>query len=279
MKRLAEVAAWWRSAALLLLAAGAGLLAAWSAGRHIQSRVELIEMQAQVPMVERLVADDDLPEGANLHAGMLAVRSFPEAWISADALHAEDMSLVEGRELAYPVRRGDAVLLAHLAGARPRALSSRLATGRRAVTLPVADLNVQTGLLAPGDKLDIYVSFDRGGTSITAPLLQAVRVMATGHWQEAGLPDEAEARDYTTVTFDLSPDDAAKLMAARHEAELTGLLRHPDDATSVGASARGDVAALLGMPAVPRPKPAPVILYGDAPDADSGAESGPGEAS
>ena len=272
MNRLGEAASRWRSAALLLLAGAAGVLAAWSAGRHIQGRVDMIERQAEVPMVERLVADDDLPEGTRLHAGLLAVRSFPEDWVSGEALLAEESALLEGRELAHPVRRGDVVLLAHLAGIRPQALSSRLAAGRRAVTVPVSDLNVQTGLLAPGDRLDIYVSFDRGNTRITAPLLQAVRVMATGAWQEAGPPGETHERDYTTVTFDLSPEQAAKLMAARHEAQLTGLLRHPDDPSSANASARGDVAALLGMPAPARPRPAPVILYGDSPD---DAMSGP----
>lgn len=277
MKRFFHgVGAGWRSVALLLLAGAAGVLAAWSAGRHIQGRLELIEQQARVPTVDRLVADEDLAEGTRLHAGVLAVRSFPEEWVSADALLAEDVDAVVGRELAYPVRRGQAIVPAHLAGPRPQTLSARLGAGRRAVTVPVGDLNVQASLLSPGDRLDIYASFERNGTSMTAPLLQAVRVIATGNWQDAAPPEEA--RDYATVTFDLAPGDAVKLLAARQAAELTAMLRHPDDASTGAIAARGDVGALLGLPAPPRPRPAPVILYGDAsgasPDPDIEDEAG-----
>ncbi|MEI2417540.1 Flp pilus assembly protein CpaB [Orrella sp. JC864] len=245
------------------LAAAAGLLAAWSAARHIQAKVQDLESQARVPTVFALVADDDLPQGTRLHAALLALREFPQQWVSADALPDEALDLLEGKTLAHAVRRGEPILPAHLAEPRPQALSARLAPGRRAVSVAVADLNLQPGLLAPDDKLDLYVSFQSEGANVTAPLLLGARVIAVGGWQD--LPGMQAQSGSDTVTFDLEPADAVKLLTARDTAALTALLRHPDDATQERAAAGGDLAALLGMPRPQPPRPAPVVLYGDAP--------------
>ncbi len=263
---------WLRSGAgrhmlVLSLAACAGLLAAWSAARQIQGRMDDLTQQAQVPLADRLVAAQDLPEGIRLDPGSLAVRAFPQAWISADALPADAQAQLDGKVLAHAVRGGDPVTLAHLAQPRLLSLSARLAPGRRAVSVPASDLGLEPGLLSPGDKLDIYVSFDRLDQRVTAPLLQSATVIATGTRQDVDAA--ASETDYASVTFDLAPPEAVKLLAARESGSLTSILRHPDDVGPGGAVATGGLAALLGMPPPAAAKPAPQVLYGDAPGLSS----------
>jgi pilus assembly protein CpaB len=168
---------------------------------------------------------------------------------------------LEGRVLTTALRAGDAILLAHTLVPQT-AFSAHLAPGRRAITLPVDQVNSLSGLLQPGDLIDLYVSFDHQRRRLTAPLLQGVLVLATGRETRpaASGPDDAA---YSTVTLDAAPDDVVKLVAARQAGTLTAILRHPEDGGADRRAARGDLAALLGIntPAPPAARKA-VILYG-----------------
>lgn len=251
-----------RSVALLLLALGAAGVAAWAARTHIQGTVAQIEAQNRREWVARIVADQDLMPGLRLDATHLALRDFPADAVPAAALPAQALGALEGRTLAHGVPSGDALLWAHLADETPNALSSLLAPGRRAMTLSRDDLRLPGGLLAPGDALDIYVAFDHDDRRVTLPLLQAVRVLAVGDWLLAEMPGPGS--DSGTLTLDLSPDEAVRVLAARQEGELTALLRHVKDVAPAAAGARGGLARVLGVPRPPAPPPAPVVIYGDA---------------
>lgn len=237
-----------RATAMLLLALVAGLFAAWAARQHIQSRVQLLEAQARVPMVERVVAAYDLPAGTRLGTEHLAVRSIPAAIASSDSLSPERFTELAGTVLRSPLRAGDPVLPAHAMAQQQTAFSTHLATGRRAITMPVDAINSVSGLLQPGDLIDLYVSFEYQRRRITAPLLQGVLVLATGT-NTQHVQDTAQLRQgsYATVTLDAAPEDAVKLVAARQSGVITAVLRHPHDAESTQKAARGDLASLLGV--------------------------------
>src|SRR3546814_17633902 len=81
--------------------------------------------------------------------------------------------------LRAPLRGGDAVLEVHTTGQDHAAFSSHLSAGRRAISMPVDAINSVSGLLQPGDLIDLYVSFESQRRHITAPLLQVVLVLAT----------------------------------------------------------------------------------------------------
>ncbi len=257
-----------RSGALAGLALLAGVLAAWSAREHIQQRVERLEEQARVPMVSRIVAAHDLPVGARLEASHLAVRSFPAALVPGSSLPPEAFTQVQGGVLRAPLSAGDPVLPVHTFTTNQSAFSSQIALGRRAITLPVDRINSVSGLLEPGDLIDLYVSFEYQRRMITAPLLQGVLVLAT----DTRTRDDPLAADagghpgsgYSTVTLDAAPEDAVKLVAARQSGTLTAVLRAALDTDASTRAIRGDLASLLG---VNRPPPsasgrAPVI-YGN----------------
>lgn len=262
-----------RSMAMLLLALVAGLCAAWAARQHIQGRVQLLEEQARVPMVDRVVAAYDLPAGTRLGTEHLAVRPIPAAMASSDSVSPERFTELSGTILRSPLRAGDPVLPAHAMAQQQTAFSNHLATGRRAITMPVDAINSVSGLLQPGDLIDLYVSFEYQRRRITAPLLQGVLVLATGT-NTQHVQDSAQLRQgaYATVTLDAAPEDAVKLVAARQGGIITAVLRHPHDSVSTQKAVRGDLASLLGVnvPAPTGSKKVPVI-YGN-----SGVRSVPG---
>lgn len=250
---------------LLSLALLAGLGAAWFAQRYIQQHIARLDAGARVPMLARVVAAHDLPAGIRLEAHHVAVREFPAQVVSSDSIAPEQYAdLLQGRSLASSLRAGDAILAIHAHMPLEAPFSSRLEKGRRALTMPIDEVNSASGLLAPGDLIDLYVSFDHQGKRMTAPLLQGVLVLATG---QSTATQGMAAAGYGTVTLDTAPEDAVKLVAARQGGTITALLRQRDDDQATQRAARGDLAALLG---VGRPQPEDrsrriAVIYGDRP--------------
>lgn len=255
-----------RSAVVFGLAAAAGLAAAWSARQHIQGHVERLEASARTPVVNRVVAAYDLPAGTRLNAEHLASRSFPTGLVPSDSVDVSQHGQLTGMVLRTALRAGDLVLPVHGRAVEQAAFSSQLGEGRRAITMPVDAINSVSGLLKPGDLIDLYVSFDYQRRRITAPLLQGVLVLATGNQtvalnETSGSPVQA----YSTVTLDSSPEDAVKLVSARQSGVITAVLRHPGDNVATRRAVRGDLASLIGVanpPPVRTSSRAPV-LYGN----------------
>lgn len=257
-----------RSGAMLGVAVLAGLVAVWAARQHIHGRILQIEAQSRVPTVQRVVAAYDLPAGIRLTNDHLAVRSFPVSLVSSGSISPDNYAALEGRLLNAPLKAGDAVLLAHSAIETAAPFSTKLGEGRRAITMPIDAINSASGLLQPGDLIDLYVSFDHQRRRITAPLLQGVLVLATGSATGDVAVGQGASLGYSTVTLDSSPEDAIKLVAARQSGTITALLRRADDTQSTQRASRGDLASLLGVAqpgsAASTNRRAPVI-YGDRP--------------
>lgn len=255
-----------RSVIVLGLALAAGLAAAWSARQHIQGHVQRLEADARTPVVTRVVAAHDLPAGTRLGPEHLASRSFPAGLAPSDSIDVAHHARLDGMVLRSALRAGDLVLPVHGRAVEHTAFSSHLGDGRRAVTMPVDAINSVSGLLQPGDLIDLYVSFDYQRRRITAPLLQGVLVLATGTQTQSLTDSEAgKAQGFSTVTLDTSPEDAVKLVAARQGGAITAILRHPDDDRPTRKAVRGDLASLIGVanpPPVRSSSRAPV-LYGN----------------
>ena len=256
-----------RPAVLLLLALACGVLAALAARQHIQGRIHSIEASARVPMVQRIVAAYDLQSGVRLLEEHLALRSFPATWVAPGSLAPEQFRSLIGQQLVTSVHGGDPLLDLHVKAAQSAAFSSQIRPGRRAITMPVDQINSVSGLLQPGDLIDLYVSFDYQRRTITAPLLQGVLVLATDtRTRNDQVPDNdtAPAKAYSTVTLDAAPEDAVKLVAARHAGSLTAVLRAGSDNVPTTKAARGDLASLLGVSRPPpRRSEKAQVIYGN----------------
>lgn len=222
-----------------------GVLAAWAGQRYLHQQSDLLAQKNKQPMIERVVAAHFLAAGTVLTETHLATRAFPLSAVPTNSVSVSQYQRLLGGTLRAEVAAGDMVLPLHISQTQVAAFSTRLVAGRRAVTMPVDQINSLAGLLRAGDLVDLYVSFDHQRRKITAPLLQGVLVLATDE-HTSDMPSQ-EAGHYATVTFDLAPEDGAKLVAARQTGSITAMLRNPHDAQLSNKGVRGDLATLLGV--------------------------------
>ena len=233
-----------RTWALLLVALTIGGLAAMSARSYLTRQMEAIEATAKGKTITVIVAKQDIPKGEVLSAANMALRPIPAEFAHSVALSPEDFERVDGQRLAYPVKSGEMILWGLMETARVPTFSANVAAGRRAMTVPVDEINSISGMLEPGDTIDLLATIDRNGKKSTFPVMQSVAVMATGQRSQDD-PKTGDARQYTTVTIDTTPEQAKFLIAAREAGRLTALLRNPQDKAPIPG--QYDVAALLGM--------------------------------
>ncbi|NTV93986.1 MAG: Flp pilus assembly protein CpaB [Thiobacillus sp.] len=253
-----------RNLIVLLAALVVGGLAAFAAQRFLRGKVEEIEAREKNQATVRLVvAKENLEKGTRLGTANLAIRPVPREWAHSGAITPEQFGRADGAVLAYPAQAGEPVLWAQLEGQRAPSLAAQLAPGRRAVTVPVDEISSVSGMVEPGDLIDIVVSVRKASHAYTFNLLQGIRVLATGQ-QTALMRTESGEREetFSTITLDTTPEDAKRVIAAREIGKVTALLRAPGDRNRV-SGARSEAQGLLGL-ADPVSSRVPVI-YGGGP--------------
>jgi pilus assembly protein CpaB len=224
-------------------------LSAFGVKRFIERQMEEVEARGKGKMVRVIVPKDDLPKGTAITQAVVASREVPADWAHSNAITPQQFERVENQKLAYPAARGEMILWSMLEGQRAPSFSARLPAGRRAITVPVDEVNSISGMLQPGDRIDIMVSARKDNRAYMFPLLQNVVVLATGS-QAVAAGDtsgkDGSKRTYTTITLDASPQDAQRVLAAREIGKLAALLRSPGDAANAFSSRR-DAMSLLGL--------------------------------
>ncbi len=222
-----------------------GVLAALAARNYLHGRIADLEARARGKNMNVVVAKRDLPKGTRLSTENVAVRPIPADYAHSNAVLPEQYDRIEGGVLAFPVKSGEAVLWSLLEGRKVPTFSARVEAGRRAITVPVDEINSISGLLEPGDLIDLLVTVDRERRKLTVPLLQKVQVMATGQ-RSVDDPRSGERRSYSTVTLDIDPQQAQDLIVAREAGHLTALLRNPEDEGPL-QGVHGDFASLFKL--------------------------------
>ncbi|MDY7575537.1 Flp pilus assembly protein CpaB [Actimicrobium sp. CCI2.3] len=241
----------------LTIGVGAALLAR----SFLSDQIASIEARGKGPTVPVVVAKGDLSKGTVLSADNVAVRQVPREFAHSASVLPEQFPRIDGQPIAYGLKSGESVMWGLMEGKKVPTFSARVDAGHRAMTVPVDEINSISGLLEPGDSIDLIVSVDHGGKKITFPLLQAVQVMATGQ-RAVDDPRTGERRQFSTVTLDTTPEQAQNVIVAREAGKLTALLRNPADHAPM-AGTRGDLAALLGLqPERFRPDRTIPVLYG-----------------
>ncbi len=252
-----------RNAIVLVIAAGFGLGAAWLSSRYLDERIAEIEGRFRQETTEAVVAKTTLAAGTPVSPEDFAVRQIPTEWLHSDSIMPGQFDRAIGSALTSSTRGGEPLLWSQLESRSNGRFSSALLPGRRAATVAVDEINSLSGMLAPGDVIDLLVTVSQDRRTLTLPLLQSARVLAIGARTRAAHESSSEReRAFTTITLDLSPEQATQLVAARSVGRLTALLRAQDDRAPI-RSAHTDALALLGLdertPKHRRPIP---VIYG-----------------
>lgn len=240
------------------IVAGGG--AAYFAKGYIsrEMRLEREQLQAQYKLVNVVVANANLAAGSVLSSQTVALREVPKTFLHAEAVVSERWNEIAGRVLARAVHSGETILKSHLAQGAGAGFSAQLPEGMRALTFPVDEEASISGMLAPGDRIDILFTTSSGNESVTVPLLFAVPVIATGlrtQANENALPDKFQSGAFRTITVSVTPADAAKITLAQEAGRIAVALRQPKDGTPIqiaritkNSLLRGDAPADTSSP-------------------------------
>lgn len=243
MKRPIKIERTW---VVLGVALSIGLLAAFAANKYITGHIDEIDQREKNrPMAQVMVATKPMKRGYKPEKDDLAVRNIPVEFAPASAVPIDKYAGVMQRGFAYDVNDGETVVWGILEGPPAATFSTRVAKGRRAMSVPVDEISSISGMLEPGDLIDLMVTIGQKDKKITFPLIQSVSVLAAGQ-RVAVDGANGEKRSYSTITLDTTPDEARRVIIARDSGKITALLRHPDDKVPM-SNAKGDVSALLGI--------------------------------
>lgn len=202
-----------------------------------------------------IVAATEIPAGSVLSANNLATRSIPERYLASTAMEPDTLDAVEGQKIMVTVKPGDPIDKGALERGDRAALSTTIAKGERAITFPVDEISSLSGMLVPGDIIDLMYtgpgttanSYRAASDGTTGPkellhvrqILQAVPVIATGKTTqkrvvrtESGGQQEI-AMDFSTVTLKVNSSQAQQVLIAQKLGQLTAVLRNPEDLVSV----------------------------------------------
>lgn len=245
---------------LLAGAVGLGVLCFVGANYYINNYLKRAETMLAGAYKTRqvMVAAVDVPAGGVLNDNNLAARTIPERYLASTAMSPDALDAVRGQKVMVALKPGDPIDRGALERGDRAALSTTVAMGERAITFPVDEISSISGMLVPGDIIDLV--FTGSGTTANsyklstptdkAPkelmhvrlILQAVPVMATGKITqkrvvstENGGQREVDMA-FSTVTLTVSPAQAEQVLLAQKLGSLTAVLRNPDDKKVLGKS-------------------------------------------
>jgi pilus assembly protein CpaB len=216
-----------RNLIYLLVAVGLGGLASIMAVHYINQQVAARTPVDHTETVSVVVPVHPMQKGDILKQEDIAARDVPSAFVPADAITPDTYENYLGQVLRAPVAQG-APLSASSIDLVVDHFSNIITKGDVAYTIQVDDTNALSGLMVPGDHVDILLMLTAHDTVKIVPLESDVTVLATGHRAKGVRNAEANAPDsFSNVTLELTPSQAQRVAVAGKSGELRLMLREP----------------------------------------------------
>jgi pilus assembly protein CpaB len=220
-----------------------------------------------------LVTTKDIQARAKITPDMLGVSDRRADEVDSDAL-ADPRNAV-GKIALITIPAGGIVTGSKITAPAALALPARLGHGLRAVSIAIDRVKGVSGLIEPGDRVDVIAVPQRVGEDIpkASTILRGVLVLAMGNETEtASATPSPDNQNLTTVTLAVNPQQANLLALADVYATLRLALRSPDEPIQFGKDdQRQTQAAAPAAPAVQYlAAPAPAAPAQAAPAAPAG---------
>ena len=224
---------------------------------HLYARSVREEYRVDEAQVEVVVSRIQLPRGTELQEKHLRIRRVPESAAPKDAVPATRMSEALGKKLEFETLADDYLLWTFLEGTADLGdpLPDRIGAGNRGVAIPVDERSGVGGLLLPGDRVDVLLTYSdpSRGELATKTLLQQVEIIAVGDPGAWAAPRTRMKRSYRSVLAVASQQDSELLALSPKLGSLSLTLRDPSDLAVVEEKEAVSVSEILGE--VPEPEP------------------------
>ncbi len=211
---------------VLAFAVGCGLIAMMGVQQMISKQSNTQDVPVKV-----LVATADIPPGVLLCETNCAFEEYPSSAVPKDAVRSKEDYFERG--LKVPVDEGDIIRMVKLGTRGEIAASASIPKGMRLFTFKVDDTKTHSGLLQPGDRVDLqitfeYVAFNNRRVTRTDTLLEYIEVFASDavRNQEVGESREIKAKNLSLL---VTPMQSNLLKLASSKGELTPIMRNKED--------------------------------------------------
>lgn len=219
----------WKNKLSSFLPLFAGMILTLMAVLVARQRISAMErtLLGNAAPAEIVVAADPISPGSVFSLENLAKKSIPSSGTTRRNVPASDFELLLGARAKVEISKGEPVLWTDVQEPiEVDKFSMTIPNGRRAITIDADTRTSFSGLLRPGDHVDILRGEKEG--RISAPVLFDVPVIAVDrHFLSP--PSEEEGYEIGTITVSVTPDEATRLSAAAREGSLSWLLRNPSD--------------------------------------------------
>lgn len=218
-----------KTVVLLAVAVGCGLLAMIGVQQAMSGTQAQVEEKVKV-----LVALTDIEIGVPLEETNVEFREFPASAVTfPDPIMTIEQ--YEKRSPNFALQAGDIIPLSKLSEPGVSGKSQQINEGMRVIAIPVDDTGSFSGLLQPGDRVDVLVTYsyrDQRGQqqSQNKVLLEYVEVFATDDKtaREGGASTDSKSKT-RNVALLLAPEHVPYIKLAESKGKLSLAWRRRDD--------------------------------------------------
>ena len=220
--------------ALIALAALVGLVVrSLIPAQHVATNVSRAG-PAETNLPQIWVARQDMQIGSFVDQGDFEAQDWPQAAILPDQLKVGTVqpSDIQGAVVREKINKGEPILMAKLVRPGERGfLAAVLLPGMRAISVGVDSVSANSGLVLPGDRVDLILTqslssdTSPGRAHVAETIARAVRVLAVG--KDLNAPQDSKDIDDRphTVTLEVTPKEADQISVASSMGDIKLALR------------------------------------------------------
>lgn len=208
-----------------------------------QKKREIANMQANQAAV--LVSKQNIPAGTVIEPEMLDTAIVPNRFIQPQAVTSLDR--IAGMTTIAPISKGEQISLSKLTSSRRGGgdLSGVTPSGKRAITIVVDNIASLSGMIKPGDYVDVLATIQIPVTGANGklieqmavvPLFQNVLVLAVGSNTGGGnslgsrYAEKSSGSENALITLSLGPQEANLIAFVQEQGRIRLVMRSPADA-------------------------------------------------
>ena len=222
----------------IVVAGVVGLVATFTIYRYVSVKTRVEVKPTSLVVVVKKDLKDKIQPGTALNDHSLEMAEYPKDLIPADA--ARSLEQVRGRVAMVQLTPGEPVMFGRLAPKESASvLATRLKPENRACTVRVDDVSGVAGFIFPGDEVDVLMDIQIPNSSehFSKIIMQKIRVLTIGQmWDSNG---DKKPILVTTVTMEVSPDQAEALNLAAYQGKIRLALRGAGSAELPPVNTRG----------------------------------------
>jgi len=239
----------------MLVAITFGLLAAYGIFSFLrQQRLDTERFRSSLQDI--VVAVKEIPPGTAITTDMVKTTSYLNTSIPPGALSSPQQ--VTGKVAKAAIAQGEPILPSRLGD--KAGLTVLLSPGYRAIAVRVNEIIGVSGFIVPNDRVDVIAlvaspsATNEPAKQMSKIVLQNKRVLSVA--QTVNEPKDGKPQVASSITLEVTPEEAEKLSLASIEGQIVLALRGAKDENPV-ISDGSTISDLLNL-AAPPPPPVPI---------------------